>query len=89
MAIHKVKNPFFCRMNQFASKGYPGRVLVVGIARDALREKEYKMQIGSNPAIYEAYSADILTVAHPWKNRKGKLVMITPVDLFKKIEKQT
>ena len=86
MAIHKVKNPFFCRHDQFALKGFPGQVLVVGIARDALKGDIYKMRIGTNPTVYEAAVADIMMAGFRWVNKKGKLVVITPVDLFKKLE---
>lgn len=84
MAIHKVKNPFFCRRDQFAIKGFPGQVLVVGIALDALRGDLYKMRLGTNSTVYESPVTDILATGQKWLNRKGKVVLITPVDLFTK-----
>ncbi len=86
MAIHKVRNPFFCRRDQFAMKGFPGSVLVVGIALDALQGEIYKMRIGTNPTVYEAPTANIKMTGQKWLNRRGKVVVITPVDLFTKKE---
>jgi len=86
MAIHKVKNPFFCRKDQFAAKGFPGQVLVVGIALKALQGDIYRMRIGKDPAMYEAPVPEIMLNGSRWINKKGKPVVITPVDLFKKVQ---
>jgi hypothetical protein len=84
MATHKVRNPFLCRDGQFAAKGYPGRILVVGIAHAALKGEYYRMKIGSNQTIYTAPVTEIMFTAHQWRNKSGKLVFITPLALFTK-----
>jgi hypothetical protein len=86
MKTHKVRNPFFCRRNQFAMKGFPGQVLVVGILEDALQGENYRMKIGTNSTIYEAPVEIIKMTGQRWLNKKGQVVMITPVDLFTKKE---
>lgn len=86
MKRHKVNNPFFCKPGQFTAKGFPGQVLVIGIAHKALINKEtYTFTISKNPTVYEAPKSEILKVAHSWRNKRGELVLIVPVDLFSKI----
>ena len=87
MSTHKVNNPFFCKPGQFTAKGFPGQVLVIGIAQKALINKDvYRFTIGKNSTVYEAPKSEILRVCHSWRNRSGDLVLITPVDLFTKKE---
>lgn len=59
---------------------------MVGIALDALQGDIYKMRIGTNSTVYEAPVSDVLVTGQKWLNRKGKVVVITPVDLFTKKE---
>ena len=80
--IHKVRNPFYCRTNQFLASGFPGQVLVVGIAVDALVGEIYRMTIGRNKKIYEAPVETIKFTGQAWINKKSKTVLIVPVDLF-------
>ena len=84
MTIHKVKNPFFCRKDQFAEKGIPGQVLVVGVALAALTGPTHKMMIGSSKDVYEAPVTDIQMMGQQWINPNGKPMLITPVQIFKK-----
>ena len=86
--IHKVRNPFYCRRNQFAADGYPGQVLVIGIAASALKGETFRFCIGKNPKVYEARVDDIKAVGQAWINKKGKTVIIIPVECFKIIYKK-
>ena len=82
---HVVRNPFYCRHNQFARSGFDGQVLVVGISVDALVGETYQMTIGKrNKTIYEAPVADIKLMGQAWINPKGKTVIIAPVEIFQK-----
>lgn len=81
--IHTVRNPFYCRRDQFLAAGFPGSVLVIGIDVHALStQNPYSFRIGKNPRVYTGDSMDALKIAYRWKNKKGKLVAIVPVDFF-------
>lgn len=87
--IHKVRNPFYCRKDQFLPAGYPGQVLVVGILASALTGDIYRMTIGKQKdKVYEAETRAIKMTAQKWINKKGQTVMITPVDLFIELDRQ-
>ena len=87
--IHTVRNPFFCRRGQFFSAGYPGQVLVVGIAAAALMKyNPYRFKIGKNLGVYFGDSIEALRIGQKWINKSGKEVYIVPVDFFKKEEKK-
>lgn len=82
MPIHVVRNPFYSRIGQFEEGK---QTLVVGIDKHALEtQSPYKFRIGSNQTIYEADSSEVLTKGHLWTNKKGKVVVIVPVNLFNK-----
>jgi hypothetical protein len=85
--IHTVRNPFYCRKNQFAEVGYKDQVLVIGIDKQALmKNNPYRFRIGKNPQVYTGDATVALKISQAWKNPKGKEVMIIPVDFFKKEE---
>lgn len=78
--IHTVKNPFYCRQNQFGKD----RELVVGIDYNALKKQDpYRIRIGKNSTILSAPKVDILRIAQKWTNPKGRTVLITPLRVFK------
>jgi hypothetical protein len=81
--IHTVRSPFLCREGQFGS----GRKLVIGIALKAIEKTtKYQFKIKNRPTIYTGNSMEIIEKAHLWKNNKGKIVCIIPIDIFKKEE---
>jgi hypothetical protein len=81
--IYTVRKPFQCRDNQFERFGITGRVLVIGIAEDALlSQNPFKFKIGTNPKIYSGDSDRAYQTSDPWKNPKGVKVRIVPVQLF-------
>ena len=87
--IHKVRNPFYCRNNQFLQEGYLGQVLVVGIAVSALTGDTHTIRVGKNKTTLTASTADIKFKGQMWINKKGKKVLITPLDLFKESNEGT
>jgi len=83
--IHIVKKPFYCRKDQFASAGFSGQVLVIGISMEALKtHNPYRFKIGNNPTVYSANSDIVLAIGQQWINKKNKTVIIIPVSLFQK-----
>lgn len=83
--IHTVRNPFFCRKDQFARAGYPGQVLVIGIDLHALQtHNPYEFKIGKNPVVYSGDSSVAVSIAQLWTNKRGKKVAIVPVEFFKR-----
>lgn len=85
--IHTVRQPFMCRKDQFKKVGYPGQVLVVGIAVAALSSHNpYQFRIRNNQTIHSGNSQVALSIAYIWRNKTGKPVAIIPVDFFKSEE---
>jgi len=85
--IHTVKNPFFCRKDQFKAAGFPGQVLVIGIDLYALQtHNPYAFRIGKSPTIYSGDSVSALQIAYLWINKRGRKVAIIPVGFFTKKE---
>lgn len=88
--IHTVRNPFFCRRGQFFDVGYPGQVLVIGIAQQSLiKNNPYRFKIGKNPVIYSGDSNEVMRIGKKWLSPSGKEVYIVPVEFFKKEEKKS
>ena len=70
--IHTVKKPFLCRRGQFGE----GRELAVGILYSRLTEPEYRFTIGNSRVVYKGITEDILSMAHPWRNKKGQDIFL-------------
>jgi hypothetical protein len=83
MIIHKVKKPFLCRTGQFTPYE---RELCIGLDLGCLsKTNQFKCYLGNNKEVcYEIKSSLAMSKGQPWKNLKGKTVMIVPLSIFKK-----
>jgi len=82
MIIHKVRQPFLCREGQFT----PGqRDLCIGLDYQAIKNTSlFWCYLGKNTKThYEIDCADALKMGQPWKNKKGKTVVIVPLSIAK------
>lgn len=85
--IHIVKSPFYCRDSQFE----PGkRQLVVGVDLKTLEKNpSYSLKVGNNRRYrYDIDKNELLLKGKPWKNPRGKTVIIIPLDYFTKVDEK-
>lgn len=80
--IHKVRNPFMCRVGQFTPDKSE---LCIGLDYQTLtRTTKFECYLGKNDRIvYEINPEQALKIGHQWRNPKGKLVLIIPLKIAK------
>jgi len=84
MIIHKVREPFLCREGQF-NKGV--RDLCIGLDYNTLKSTDmFWCYLGKNRTThYEIDCSEALAAGQQWKNKRGKIVIIVPLSVAKKI----
>lgn len=87
MIIHKVNNPFQCRVGQFTPDK---RDLCVGLDLNTVNSTDVlRVYIGKNRTVYyEIDKTKALEIGQEWKNPKGKTVLIVPVAEFNKVDEK-